>query len=99
MLESMPKRSQGLPDNYEELEHQLAREIGMRLRQRRVELQISQEAMRARLELHGVFVSRTQFSRLEQGNSQLKAIEVVALANVLERSCDWILLGIEPSVK
>jgi transcriptional regulator with XRE-family HTH domain len=40
-----------------------------------------------------VAVTRTQFSRIENGDSLLSAAEVIALAAVLAMSYDWLLDG------
>ncbi|MBA3468219.1 MAG: helix-turn-helix transcriptional regulator [Herpetosiphonaceae bacterium] len=56
-----------------------------------MEFGLTQEIIRVRIELHDVYISRTQYSRIEVGDSILKATEVIALAEVLGRSCDWLL--------
>ena len=89
----MPKHSQDIPENFAEYERTLARAIGERIRQRRVYLQLRQENIRTKMELEGVYISRTQFSRIESGQSLPKASEIIALAAVLRISYSWLLLG------
>jgi hypothetical protein len=54
----MPKRMQDLPEEYLSGQSALARAIGTRVRLRRSELDLTQEQIRARMELEQVFVSR-----------------------------------------
>jgi ribosome-binding protein aMBF1 (putative translation factor) len=94
---SMPKRSEGLPEEYAEYVQKLASAIGARIRARRLQLDLSQENVRAQMELEHVYVSRTQFSRIEMGARLPNAAEIIALVNVLEVSCSWLLFGDEES--
>lgn len=89
----MPKRMQDLPEEY--LTHQcaLARAIGARVRLRRSALALTQEQLRARMELEHVFVSRTQYSRIENGEALPVADELIALHRILGVSLGWLLLG------
>ncbi len=89
----MPKRSREVPEGYLQYKHELARAIGNRIRQRRAGLGLTQEALRARLELNAVPVTRSRFSRIENGLMLPDAAEVIALAMVLDVSCQWILLS------
>lgn len=89
----MPRRSQDLPEEYTEYERALAKAIGTRVRQRRLQLNLTQEEVRARMELEQVHVSRTQFSRIELGESLLNAAEIVALVAALNSSFGWLLTG------
>jgi transcriptional regulator with XRE-family HTH domain len=89
----MPKRMQDLPEEYLVSQRALARAIGARVRLRREELDLTQEQLRARLELEQVFVSRTQYSRIENGEALLDAAELIALRAVLDVSFNWLLLG------
>ena len=89
----MPKRIQDLPEEYLIHQRALARAIGVRVRVRREELDLTQEQLRARLELEQVYVSRTQYSRIENGEALPDAAELVALRTVLDVSFDWLLLG------
>jgi hypothetical protein len=45
------------------------------------------------METTSVSVTRTQFGRIELGQSLLTATEVIALATALEVTFDWLLLG------
>ncbi len=89
----MPKRSEGLPEHFGAHEQALGAAIGARIRARRLELNLSQERVRAQMELENVHVSRTQFSRVETGTILPNAAEIIALVNVLHVSSDWLLYG------
>ena len=89
----MPRRMQDLPEEYLATQHDLARAIGARLRVRRSDLDLTQDQLRARLELDLVFVSRTQYSRIETGDVLPNAAELIALRAILDVSLDWLLLG------
>jgi transcriptional regulator with XRE-family HTH domain len=89
----MPKRMQDLPEEYLIHQRALARAIGARVRLRREDLDLTQEHVRARLELEQVFISRTQYSRIEIGDALPDAAELIALCAILDVSFDWLLLG------
>ena len=89
----MPKRIQDLPEEYLSTQRDLARAIGARVRLRRGELDLTQEQLRARMELEQVFISRTQYSRIENGEALPDAAELIALCAILDVSFDWMLLG------
>lgn len=89
----MPKRMQDLPAEYLSVQRALAQAIGARVRLRRSELELTQEHVRARMELTQVFVSRTQYSRIENGEALPDAAELIALHAILGVSFDWLLLG------
>jgi transcriptional regulator with XRE-family HTH domain len=89
----MPKRIQDLPAEYLSRQRALARAIGARVRLRRSELGVTQEQLRARMELEQVFISRTQYSRIENGEALPSAAELIALRAILGVSFDWLLLG------
>lgn len=91
----MPKRSEGLPEDYAASRRALGSAIGARVRARRRQLDLSQDRVRAQLELKNVYVSRTQFSRIESGESLPDAAEIIALAHVLQVSYGWLLSGNE----
>ncbi|MGI8550046.1 MAG: helix-turn-helix domain-containing protein [Dehalococcoidia bacterium] len=91
----MPKRSEGLPEEHAASTRALGRAIGRRIRVRRVQLQLSQEQVRAQMELEHVYVSRTQFSRIETGASLPNAAELIALMTILRVQCAWLLFGPE----
>jgi transcriptional regulator with XRE-family HTH domain len=91
----MPKRMQDLPEEYLTQQRALARAIGARVRVRRGELELTQEQLRARMELAQVFISRTQYSRIENGEALPDAAELIALRAILDVSFDWLLLGEE----
>jgi transcriptional regulator with XRE-family HTH domain len=89
----MPKRMQDLPAEYLTSQRVLARAIGARVRARREELELTQEQLRARMELEQVFISRTQYSRIENGDTLPNAAELIALRVILGVPLDWLLLG------
>ena len=89
----MPKRIRDLPDEYQSLRRSLARAIGARVRARRSELELTQEHLRTRMELAQVFISRTQYSRIENGEALPNAAELIALRAILDVSFNWLLLG------
>jgi transcriptional regulator with XRE-family HTH domain len=89
----MPKRMQDLPDEYLTVQRTLARAIGARLRMRRDALAITQEQLRARMELEQVYISRTQYSRIETGEALPDAAEIIALCAILDMPFEWLLLG------
>jgi transcriptional regulator with XRE-family HTH domain len=89
----MPKRMQDLPEEYVISQRALAQAIGARVRVRRAELELTQEHLRARMELEQVFISRTQYSRIENGETLPNAAELIVLHTILGISFDWLLLG------
>lgn len=91
----MPKKMRDLPEEYVVSQRALARAIGARVRLRRAALALTQEHLRARLELERVAISRTQYSRIENGEVLPDAAELVALHAVLGVSFDWLLRGEE----
>ncbi len=93
----MPKRTEGLSDDYASYKHTLGVAVGARIRSRRLTMGLSQEKIRAQMQLENVYVSRTQFSRLELGESLPDAAEIIALAKVLRVSPSWLLLEQESS--
>ncbi len=94
----MPKRMQDLPEEYLPNQRALAQAIGARVRMRREELELTQEQLRARLELEQVFISRAQYSRIENGEALANASELIALRTLLDISFDWLLLGQEQMI-
>ena len=91
----MPKRSEGLPEDYTEQQQALGAAIGARIRDRRRHLQLSQAGVRTQMELESVYVSRARFSRLEIGDALPNAAEIIALVKVLKVSSNWLLFGEE----
>ena len=89
----MPKRMQDLPEEYLIHRRALGRAIGDRLRLRRNELDLTQEELRARLEVEQMYISRTQYSRIEIGEVLPDAAQLIVLCAVLDVSLDWLLLG------
>ena len=89
----MPKRIQDLPEEYLSSQRTIAQAIGARVRLRRSELDLTQEHLRARMEFEQVFISRTQYSRIENGDVLPNAAELIALQAILDVPFDWLLLG------
>src|SRR6266487_1628661 len=90
---TMPKRMQDLPEEYRSSQRTIAQAIGARVRLRRSQLDLTQEQLRARMELEQVFISRTQYSRIENGEALPDAAELIALHAILDVPFDWLLLG------
>ena len=95
----MPKRSQGIPKDYLTHKKKLAAEMGERIRGRRLELGLTQAALRERLQLEGAYITRSQYSRVESGERLPVASEIIALAAALGVTCSWVLLGFEEGRK
>jgi transcriptional regulator with XRE-family HTH domain len=91
----MPKRMRDVPVEYQVRQRSVAQAIGARVRVRRTELRLTQEHLRARMELEQVAISRTQYSRIENGEALPSADELIALRSILGVSFDWLLLGEE----
>jgi transcriptional regulator with XRE-family HTH domain len=89
----MPKKNQGIPEGYSRYRENLAKQIGERLRERRSELLLSQENVRAQLNIGSVHITRSQFSRIETGQRLPDAAELLALAAALDVSVTWLLYG------
>ena len=66
----MPKKPQDVPTEYGEYERALTEAIGRRIRSRRKELGLRQEDLMQRMELESVFITRSQLSRIENGEFQ-----------------------------
>jgi hypothetical protein len=47
------------------------------------------------MQLQSVFITRSQYSRIESGERLPVACEVIALADTLKATCVWLLLGRE----
>ncbi len=90
----MPKRMQDLPEEYLTRQRALAQAIGARIRVRRGELNLTQDHLRARMELEFVAISRTQYSRIENGETLPNAAELIALRAILDVSFEWLMLGL-----
>lgn len=92
----MPKRMRDVPAEYFASQRDLARAIGARVRTRREGLALTQELMRARLELEQVAISRTQYSRIENGEALPDAAELNALRSILGAPLEWLVRGEGP---
>lgn len=97
MLWDMPRRIEDLPEEYWAYKDALGVAIGERIRARRRELGLTQDMVRARMELENVYVSSGHFSRYETGEYLPSAIAIIGLVKVLQVSCSWLLFGDDPS--
>lgn len=68
---------------------------GLTLRLRRTQLGLSQEQVRARMEVTQVHISRSHYGRTELGDNIFRASEIIALVHALDVSCFWLLFGDE----
>lgn len=91
----MPRRVQGLPEHFHQHKTAVAKRIGARTHQWRMELDLIQDDVLARVELNEVHISRTQFSRIENGQLLPNVVAVMALAEVLKVTAGWLLLDDE----
>ena len=89
----MPKQSRDLPKHFKEYSEGLAKANGTRIEERRRQLKLTQETLRIKLELENAYVTRSQLSRLENGERLPDASEIIALSHVLKVSLQWLLLG------
>lgn len=64
---------------------------GMRIRQRREELGLSQEQLAAKLQLYGLELGQKAISRMEIGLRVIADYELLWLARALETTCSWLL--------
>ena len=92
----MPKRAKNHPVAYTDYEREIAEAMGTRLHTRRKELQLTQEQVRERMAAAHILITRTQFSRIENGDSLLYATELIAIATALDMSYQWLLDGEAP---
>jgi transcriptional regulator with XRE-family HTH domain len=74
----------------DEFTERLAKQFGRRVKRRRNFLDLSQEALAERADIH-----RTQISLFEHGQRQPLISTVVKLAAALEVSVDQLLAGVE----
>ncbi len=93
----MPRPRHDVPEEFYEYRRDTARAIGSRIRQRRLRLGSTQDQVRERMELYSVSMTRAQFSRIENGELVLDVVQIIALAEVLGVTLDWVLLGKEES--
>lgn len=91
LVPSMPKRNTNLHAEQTDYERTIAAAIGARIRARRKALELTQEDVRARMAVALVATTRTQYSRIENGESLPNAAEIIALASVLGVPYGWLL--------
>lgn len=89
----MPKHNKNISENNSFYEAALAHAVGARIRTRRKQLKLTQRQIRTRLDEASVSITRTQFSRIENGESLLNVAEVIGLAAALGVSYNWLLDG------
>lgn len=63
---------------------------GNRIRQARVTQRLSQATLAAKLQLKGVIIEREAISKMESGDRFIADYELLALAQVLGVSMDWL---------
>jgi len=94
----MPIKARGVPRAYAQFTKLLAKRIGIRIQTRRAELSVSQCWLREQMQLEGVWITRSQLSRLENGQRLANAAELFALGRALKVSLSWLLTGSEERV-
>lgn len=65
--------------------------IGARVEQARKELGMKQKELLAQLQVNGVDMNASALSKLEGQMRSVNDFEIVALANILNVSVDWLL--------
>lgn len=65
--------------------------IGARVEQARKELGMKQKELLAQLQVNGVDMNASALSKLEGQVRSVNDFEIVALANILNVSVDWLL--------
>lgn len=85
-------------------QHAKKNQIGARVRERRLALKLTQDAVCARLvtatdALMDVpwIADDQEISKIENGNRTTTDLEILALARALECSACWLLVGQEPA--
>lgn len=68
-----------------------ANSAGVRLRQRREALGLSQEQLAARAQLEGLNITQKTVSRIETGDRVVPDYELPVLARALGVTVDWLL--------
>ena len=69
--------------------------LGSNIRLLRKDQKITQEQMVARLQLYGFRISRSIYSQMECGTYNIKANQLVAIANILNTDINTLFRGIE----
>ena len=64
---------------------------GLRVREAREELRLSQDQLAARLQTEGLGVNQNSVSRIETGKRIVADFELAALAKVLNVDINWLL--------
>lgn len=64
---------------------------GIRIRERRIELQLSQEQLAAKLQLLGLEMNQKAISRIEAGLRVVPDYEVMMFARALDVTVPWLM--------
>ena len=64
---------------------------GERVRERRLNLRLSQAALAAKLQTEGIIIEQDAISRIEMGARMVQDYELRALATVLGVTSDWLI--------
>lgn len=64
---------------------------GERVRERRVQMGLSQDTLAAKLQLAGLQIGQMAVSRIETGKRVVPDFELPIIANVLGVTTDWLL--------
>lgn len=91
----MPKKNPDDIQYFGAFQQEVTEQIGGRIRSRRISLRITQEQVRARLEVARTPISRTRYSRIEAGRSTPSAVEIIGLSEALLVSAGFLLIGRE----
>ena len=70
------------------------RDIGLRIREARVKLRMSQTTLAEKLQLEGIIIEKNSVSRTESGTRFIPDYELPIYSQILGVSVEW-LLGIE----
>lgn len=72
---------------------------GERIRLARLAQHITQEALAAKMQLHGINIERDGISRLESGSRFIPDYELPIFAAVLGVSIEWLLQSYEQAIE
>lgn len=72
------------------IENEQSNIIGKRIKQARINANLSQQQLSNKLELMAVYVCRGSISRIENGERAITDIEIDAISKVLKVSLDYL---------
>ncbi len=72
------------------IENEQSNIIGTRIKQARINANLSQQQLSNKLELMAVYVCRGSISRIENGERAITDIEIDAISKVLKVSLDYL---------